>query len=201
MASSAFTDSTASTSGVIYRQYRDESDLPTVMHLIDNELSEPYTIYTYRYFLHQWPKLCYFAYDGDKAFGTVVCKMDVHRDHMRGYVAMLVVDKAYRGKGAGSELVKMAIREMIQNGCEEVVLEAEVSNTGALKLYQALGFIRDKRLHRYYLNGVDAYRLKLLLPLTEEQEALLRLKEQNCVSVDASSGSVLTASTQIEIKA
>ena len=65
------------------------------------QLSEPYTIYTYRYFLHQWPKLCYFAFDGDKAFGTVICKMDMHREHMRGYVAMLVVDKAYRGKGAG----------------------------------------------------------------------------------------------------
>lgn len=51
-------------------------------------------------------------------------------------------------RNAGSELVKMAIREMIAKGCEEVVLEAEVSNTGALKLYQALGFVRDKRLHR-----------------------------------------------------
>ena len=30
----------------------------------------------------------------------------------------------------------MAIREMISDGCEEVVLEAEVCNTGALKLYQ-----------------------------------------------------------------
>ena len=98
---------------------------------------------------------------------------------MRGYVAMLVVDKAYRGKGAGSELVKMAIREMISDGCEEVVLEAEVVNTGALKLYQGMGFIRDKRLSRYYLNGVDAYRLKLLLPLSEEAKALLLLKEQD----------------------
>lgn len=29
-------------------QYRDERDLPTVMNLIDNELSEPYSIFTYR---------------------------------------------------------------------------------------------------------------------------------------------------------
>ena len=37
---------------------------------------------------------------------------------------------------------------MIKGNCEEVVLEAEVTNSGALALYQALGFIRDKRLHR-----------------------------------------------------
>lgn len=42
----------------------------------------------------------------------------------------------------------MAIREMIRDGCEEVALEAEVCNSGALKLYQAMGFIRDKRLSR-----------------------------------------------------
>jgi ribosomal protein S18 acetylase RimI-like enzyme len=31
----------------------------------------------------------------------------------------------------------------------------------ALRLYEQLGFVRDKRLYRYYLNGVDAFRLKL----------------------------------------
>jgi peptide alpha-N-acetyltransferase len=49
---------------------------------------------------------------------------------------------------AGSELVKRSIQAMIAGGCEEVVLEAEVSNNGALKLYQGLGFLRDKRLHK-----------------------------------------------------
>ncbi|KAG2423450.1 hypothetical protein HXX76_015321 [Chlamydomonas incerta] len=168
----------ASTSDIRYVQYKGEEDLPIVMDLVDKELSEPYSIFTYRYFLQQWPHLCYIAYDGDKPFGTVVCKMDMHRDRaLRGYVAMLVVDKAYRGKRVGSELVKMAIREMIAGDCEEVVLEAEVVNTGALKLYQGLGFVRDKRLHRYYLNGVDAYRLKLLLPLSEEKKAALAAAE------------------------
>jgi ribosomal protein S18 acetylase RimI-like enzyme len=50
---------------------------------------------------------------------------------------------------AGKELVQRTIQEMIVGGCEEVALEAEVANTGALTLYQSLGFIRDKRLHRY----------------------------------------------------
>jgi len=48
------------------KQYEGEQDLPTVMHLVDNELSEPYSIFTYRYFLHNWPKLCFLAFQADK---------------------------------------------------------------------------------------------------------------------------------------
>jgi peptide alpha-N-acetyltransferase len=44
-------------------------------------------------------------------------------------------------------------------------METEVNNTGAIGLYESLGFMKDKRLFRYYLNGVDAYRLKLILSL------------------------------------
>ena len=40
----------------------------------------------------------------------------------------------------------------------QVVLETEITNRPALRLYENLGFVRDKRLFRYYLNGVDALR-------------------------------------------
>lgn len=49
---------------------------------------------------------------------------------------------------AGSELVSRCIAEMVARRCEEVALEAEVTNAGALRLYENLGFIRDKRLQR-----------------------------------------------------
>lgn len=52
---------------------------------------------------------------------------------------------------------------MMELGADEIVLETELTNVGALNLYEKLGFIRDKRLHRYYLNGMDAFRLKLWL--------------------------------------
>ena len=45
----------------------------------------------------------------------------------------------------------------------KVVLETEVTNENALRLYERLGFCRDKRLVRYYMNDVDALRLKLWL--------------------------------------
>ena len=43
----------------------------------------------------------------------------------------------------------------------QVMLETEVTNKSALRLYERLGFTRDERLLKYYLNGVDAFRLKL----------------------------------------
>lgn len=61
---------------------------------------------------------------------------------------------------------------------DEAVLEAEATNAAALAAYQSLGFLRDKRLARYYLNGADAYRLKLLLPGGLERAAARREGER-----------------------
>lgn len=81
----------------------------------------------------------------------------------RGYIAMLAVQQDFRRKGIGKELVVRSIEQMRESGAEEIVLEAEYSNKAALRLYEGLGFIRDKRLQAYYLNGSDAFRLKLWL--------------------------------------
>ncbi|CAM8985135.1 unnamed protein product [Rhodiola kirilowii] len=142
--------------------------LPLIMRLVDEELSEPYSIFTYRYFVYLWPQLSFSGISQrEMCLGTVVCKMGEHRDTFRGYIAMLVVIKPYRGRGLATELVSKSIKVMMESGCEEVTLEAEVTNKGALALYGRLGFVRAKRLFCYYLNGVDAFRLKLLFPRPE----------------------------------
>lgn len=56
------------------------------------------------------------------------------------------------GCAAGTQLVRRAIEEMAVADADEVVLEAEVTNRGALALYQNLGFLRDKRLLRFTLH-------------------------------------------------
>ncbi|XP_022991044.1 N-alpha-acetyltransferase MAK3-like isoform X2 [Cucurbita maxima] len=158
-------------SEIEYVSYGGEHHLPLIMNLVDQELSEPYSIFTYRYF----------AFHRGKCVGTVVCKMGEHRGTFRGYIAMLVVIKPYRGKGIASELVTRSIRVMMESGCDEVTLEAEVTNKGALALYGRLGFIRAKRLFRYYLNGVDAFRLKLLFPHMESHpsSSLMANRDEN----------------------
>ncbi|CAD5113871.1 DgyrCDS3035 [Dimorphilus gyrociliatus] len=144
------------------KNYENEKDMPEIMRLITKDLSEPYSIYTYRYFIHNWPNLCFLAFDEDKCIGAIVCKLDWHKKIVhRGYIAMLAVDEDYRRRKIGSRLVIRAIQAMVLKGADEIVLETEVTNKSALNLYENLGFVRDKRLFRYYLNGIDALRLKL----------------------------------------
>ncbi|KAI0752181.1 acyl-CoA N-acyltransferase [Fomes fomentarius] len=147
---------------IIYRQYSGESELPHIMALVQHELSEPYVIYTYRYFLQQWPHLSFLAYPSQSSdpVGVIVCKQSLHRDVTnRGYIAMLSVHKNWRKRGIASTLVRRTVEIMKKHGVEEVVLETEFDNSAALSLYESLGFIREKRLWRFYLNGKDAFRL------------------------------------------
>ncbi|XP_076016239.1 N-alpha-acetyltransferase 30 [Genypterus blacodes] len=150
--------------GIRYVRYESELQMPWIMRLITKDLSEPYSIYTYRYFIHNWPQLCFLAMVEQECVGAIVCKLDMHKKMFRrGYIAMLAVDSKHRRKSIGTNLVKKAIYAMVEGDCDEVVLETEITNKSALKLYENLGFVRDKRLFRYYLNGVDALRLKLWL--------------------------------------
>ena len=99
-------------------------------------------------------------------------KLDVHKKTgptgqpmftKRGYIAMLSVEPEHRRIGLGRLLVKKSIELMVEDKADEILLETEITNLAALRLYESFGFIRDKRLTAYYLNGVDAYRLKLIV--------------------------------------
>ena len=175
--------------GIKFVNYRDESQIDCVMRLVGRDLSEPYSVFTYRYFLHRYPQLCIFAVpvsnseDGNhnsdnpesEPIGCIVCKIDPEENEengeqdyeeprLCGYIGMLAVDTSFRRSGIGSALVKRAVRRMDNMGCNSIMLETEVSNKAAMRLYEErLGFMREEFLVRYYLNNNDAYRLRLWL--------------------------------------
>lgn len=154
--------------GIRYARFQIEQEdelLPVIRSLIAKDLSEPYSIYVYRYFLLQWPELCFLALDEhSNMVGTVISKLEAHRGGpMRGYIGMLAVREEHRGQGIATALVKMAIDAMAAREADEVALETEITNAASLRLYEKLGFLRSKRLYRYYLNGSTAFRLLLYL--------------------------------------
>lgn len=149
---------------------KSHSQFTEISDLIAVYLSEPYSIYVYWYFFHQWSQYAILvSVEGsDKIIGVIISKVEPHREvRIRGYIGMLVIDPEHRGKGIASKLVKLSIEKMIEwDNADEVMLETEVINEAALHLYELLGFMRTKRMYRYYLNTHDAYRL--ILPILEK---------------------------------
>jgi len=156
--------------------YEGEAQMQAIMGLIDGELSEPYTVYTYRYFLNQWPELCFLAhYSPDPIetpnegipIGVVIGKLEKHlkgNRFMRGYIGMVSIRSDFRGKGIATSLLQTILRKMVLLGAQEIVLETEIDNKASLQLYEKLGFIREKRLFNFYLNGKDCFRLIAEIP-------------------------------------
>lgn len=110
-------------------EYVDENtQLPSIIDLITNDLSEPYCIYTYRYFLHQWPQFCLLIYTNEdtaserKMVGVIIGRCELHKNRgvMRGYIAMLAVHPSYRKKGLGSYLVTRLIQRFRDIDADEV---------------------------------------------------------------------------------
>jgi ribosomal protein S18 acetylase RimI-like enzyme len=114
-----------------YNPAHEDAYVAAMRQLISKDLSEPYSIYVYRYFLYQWGDLCFLAMDTnsttgeEQMVGVVVSKLEPHRHGpMRGYIAMLAVQEEYRGKGVATKLVRMAIDAMEKRGADEVCIDS-----------------------------------------------------------------------------
>ena len=56
------------------------------------------------------------------------------------YLAEIAIDESQRGKGLGTKIIKKVIEKAKKKGFKRVVLDADLRNTGATKLYESLGF-------------------------------------------------------------
>lgn len=151
---------------IIYKTYSGEILINEIMNLMKEELSEPYPIFTYRFFLNGWPALNIMVFDKEKKnkfIGCIIGKCEKNKKgKMKGYIAMIAVDKEYRGKKIGKNIVEIFISQCKNiYKADEIELETEVTNTAALNLYGFFGFVRTKILYNYYLNNNNAYKLKL----------------------------------------
>lgn len=117
--------------------------------------------------------------------GILIAKLETHSSHspptLRGYIAMLAVSSSFRGRGIATKLVKLAIDAMAARGADEIVLETEEGNVAAMRLYERLGFVRSKKLNRYYLNGSCAYRLVLHLKRVGDMTGMVEGREEDYI--------------------
>lgn len=119
-----------------YRQFVPKDGLETLVKMIETELSEPYSIFLYRHFVNDFPKLTVIALHEEKIIGCIIGKIEEEKDGSKGYIAMIVVLKEYRKKGIAKKLVELFNERVAACGVFEVVLETECCNKGALRLYE-----------------------------------------------------------------
>ena len=56
--------------------FSSESELDWITKVLRAELAEPYSVYTYYYFIKTWPDLTIMAYLGNDLIGCIIASVD-----------------------------------------------------------------------------------------------------------------------------
>ena len=185
---------------ITFSRYEGLHQFQKIQDLISKELSEPYTIFTFRYFLDEFPQLCWIAWHDEELIGVIIGKMSLKEEGddatpaisfnpgeepaviNSGYIAMVAVNSNYRKKNIGSILTLKCLAEFFKLQADQIVLETEVSNHAAVKMYTRLGFRRITLLPRYYQNGNDAFRFKYYCKMMPNKVAAIQAIESRSFS-------------------
>jgi ribosomal-protein-alanine N-acetyltransferase len=72
-----------------------------------------------------------------------------------GEVTNIAVDKDYRGKGLGRQLLENLLKQAKERCIHSITLEVRSSNEAARMLYQSVGFIQIATRSGYYQRPVE----------------------------------------------
>jgi ribosomal protein S18 acetylase RimI-like enzyme len=78
----------------------------------------------------------------DKQTSQLVALLDVEHERWRDTATIwnILVDRAYRRRGLGRELIQRAIDWAREQGLRAIMLETQTNNLAAYRFYQAMGF-------------------------------------------------------------
>lgn len=130
-----------------------ERDLDGVIAVESESFTNPWTREMYTWEL-QNRSVCHIyvartsdcAVAGFCAFWLVVDEIHINN---------VAVRPAYRGHGIGTAIIERVLREARRLGARRATLEVRASNTGALRLYERLGFRVAARRPNYYSSPVE----------------------------------------------
>ncbi|MHA1266394.1 MAG: GNAT family N-acetyltransferase [Candidatus Helarchaeota archaeon] len=82
------------------------------------------------------------AIEGGKIVGMSFAEMRGRREGVTpfGYISSVIVDKDYRGQGVGELLIQEAIMHLGRRGANRIRINVRKEATGAIKLYEKIGF-------------------------------------------------------------
>lgn len=82
--------------------------------------------------------------EGNEVVGFVSISVDKRGKSKRGIFHTIFIEKNYRGKGEGTQLLNHAISYLKDKGCSSVRSHVFPKNKRSLKLYKKMGFKVEK---------------------------------------------------------
>ena len=84
-------------------------------------------------------------------------------------LASLAVDPRHRRHGVGRILLDHTLTELYRRRVKTWWLMVEVNNESAICFYERYGFVRGRRVRRYYGAGRDGWRMRLAISGPQQQ--------------------------------
>ena len=111
-------------------------------------------------FLDYWratPELFLIAKDRRRIAGYSITRTDWRGAELES----IAVDPPYRGRGVAQALLNATVARLRSQGAGALRLMVSTANQSALRFYRRFGFIRVRKVPRYYGAGRDAWRMRM----------------------------------------
>lgn len=147
-------------SSAVYIRNFQPTDLAVILEIVTKTFNEYYDYSLILDSYAQWHEGILLATYKGKIIGVLV-----GREIAPGYARILIfaVDENYRSQGIGSRLLTTFIHECQRRGILKIVLEVNVNNWRAIRLYIKFGFRITQVLNYYYSNGDHAYQMEYIV--------------------------------------
>jgi len=138
-----------------------------VLHRLDESCFPPGIAYSktmLRYFLKLPSANCIVAEVDAKIVGFILTEENPPLAH----VITLDVISEQRRHGIGAALLKQSERDLALRGVRHILLETAVDNEPAIAFWKSHGYRIEATLKRYYLQKIDAYEMRKILPQSRD---------------------------------
>ena len=131
-------------------------DIPAIAAIENESFADPWDSGVFLEALTFYPSTFFVAICEGTIAGFVVGGLEDTGEEVYGHLCNVGVSPRYRRRSIGRLLIRRAEHQFALELATGVQLEVRVSNTGAQKFYQRLGYRPVFGIDQYYANGEDA---------------------------------------------
>ena len=131
-------------------------DLTAIVAIEKESFFDPWGMSVFLEALSFYPTTYFVAECEGMVAGFVVAGLEDTGENIYGHLCNIGVSLKYRRRGIGKLLVSRVEHQSALELATGVQLEVRVSNTGAQRFYQKMGYRPVFGIDQYYANGEDA---------------------------------------------